>query len=253
MLLRRVIEHVKAQNWTAVGLDFLIVVTGVFIGIQVANWNAERARDTQEDVLMGRLFADVEQMKVAAGTEDERLRERLGNVAVGLNALQSCALSKLDKRAFDSALIVHQIMPRLLVIRATYDELVTSGALARIDDPELKEHIATTFATAESIQEVIDYFSSDLGRASDIIWRKVSFSIALENTQQLDDMDADDIESLSQSVDYDFNTLCSDIVFRNAMLEVLDSFSDRLGANDFFIGQLTELQQMLRRRSGVST
>jgi len=43
MLLRRVIEHVKAQNWTAVGLDFVIVVVGVFIGIQVSNWNAQRA------------------------------------------------------------------------------------------------------------------------------------------------------------------------------------------------------------------
>ena len=36
MILRRVIEHVKPQNWTAVALDFLIEVTGVFIGIQVA-------------------------------------------------------------------------------------------------------------------------------------------------------------------------------------------------------------------------
>ncbi len=43
MLLRRITEHVKAQNWFAVGLDFIIVVVGVFIGIQVANWNASRA------------------------------------------------------------------------------------------------------------------------------------------------------------------------------------------------------------------
>ena len=43
MLLRRVIEHVKVQNWTAVGLDFVIVVVGVFIGIQVSNWNDARA------------------------------------------------------------------------------------------------------------------------------------------------------------------------------------------------------------------
>lgn len=43
MLLRRITEHVKAQNWTAVTLDFVIVVVGVFIGIQVANWNDARA------------------------------------------------------------------------------------------------------------------------------------------------------------------------------------------------------------------
>ena len=39
MLLRRITEHVKTQNWLAVGIDFAIVVVGVFIGIQVSNWN----------------------------------------------------------------------------------------------------------------------------------------------------------------------------------------------------------------------
>ncbi|GHA96255.1 hypothetical protein GCM10009069_19080 [Algimonas arctica] len=39
MLLRHLTKHVEDQNWFAVGLDFLIVVFGVFIGLQVANWN----------------------------------------------------------------------------------------------------------------------------------------------------------------------------------------------------------------------
>ena len=43
MILRRVIEHVRTQNWTAVVLDFFIVVVGVFIGIQVSNWNETRS------------------------------------------------------------------------------------------------------------------------------------------------------------------------------------------------------------------
>ena len=39
MILSRVIEHVRKQHWTAVFLDFVIVVMGVFIDIQVSNWN----------------------------------------------------------------------------------------------------------------------------------------------------------------------------------------------------------------------
>ena len=39
MLLRRVTKHVKSQNWFAVGIDLVIVVVGVVIGIEVANWN----------------------------------------------------------------------------------------------------------------------------------------------------------------------------------------------------------------------
>jgi len=45
MILRCITEHVNAQNRTAVELDFVIVVTGVFIGIQVSNWNAARAEN----------------------------------------------------------------------------------------------------------------------------------------------------------------------------------------------------------------
>ena len=55
MILRRVIEHVKKQHWTAVFLDFVIVVLGVFIGIQVSNWNAARADRAEERQLLVRL------------------------------------------------------------------------------------------------------------------------------------------------------------------------------------------------------
>ena len=66
MLLRRVIEHVKAQNWTAVGLDFVIVVVGVFIGIQVANWNEERTFVAKEKELLAELKLEIENNNSAA-------------------------------------------------------------------------------------------------------------------------------------------------------------------------------------------
>lgn len=59
MILRRITEHVKNQNWFAVGLDFLIVVIGVFIGIQVANWNAARADQDLADRYVTQLAGDI--------------------------------------------------------------------------------------------------------------------------------------------------------------------------------------------------
>ncbi len=46
MILRRPSRHVKDQIWFAVGIDFFIVVIGVFIGIQVSNWN-----DLQQELM----------------------------------------------------------------------------------------------------------------------------------------------------------------------------------------------------------
>ncbi|WDI32184.1 hypothetical protein PUV54_03130 [Hyphococcus flavus] len=59
MLLRRVIEHVKTQNWTAVALDFVIVVVGVFIGIQVSNWNDARGERQRETQILGDIATDI--------------------------------------------------------------------------------------------------------------------------------------------------------------------------------------------------
>ena len=50
MILRRVTHHMKAQNWSAVAIEFVLVVLGVFLGIAAANWNEERLerRETQK-------------------------------------------------------------------------------------------------------------------------------------------------------------------------------------------------------------
>ena len=37
MVIRRIREHVAAQNWFAVGIDVVIVVVGVVVGTQVNN------------------------------------------------------------------------------------------------------------------------------------------------------------------------------------------------------------------------
>ena len=59
MLLRRITQHVKDQNWFAVGIDFFIVVVGVFIGIQVSNWNDTRADRADEAIFLQDLHDDI--------------------------------------------------------------------------------------------------------------------------------------------------------------------------------------------------
>ena len=48
MILRRITQHVKDQNWFAVFLDFVIVVVGILIAFQITNWNDGREDFRQE-------------------------------------------------------------------------------------------------------------------------------------------------------------------------------------------------------------
>ena len=61
MRLRSVIQHVKDQNWTAVVLDFLIVVAGVFVGVQVNEWWQTRLDIRKERTYLVELKQDLGQ------------------------------------------------------------------------------------------------------------------------------------------------------------------------------------------------
>lgn len=60
MILRRVIMHVRNQEWTAIAIDFAIVVLGVFVGIEVSNWNASLADRSNEMLYLGYLSKDLQ-------------------------------------------------------------------------------------------------------------------------------------------------------------------------------------------------
>ena len=58
MILRRISENVRSQNWFAVAVEFVIVVVGVFMGLQVQDWNEARKERIEERELLGRLYEE---------------------------------------------------------------------------------------------------------------------------------------------------------------------------------------------------
>lgn len=59
MILSRIIKHLKEQNWTAIGIELMIVIIGVFIGAQASNWNDERRERDGERVFLQRIRQDI--------------------------------------------------------------------------------------------------------------------------------------------------------------------------------------------------
>lgn len=58
-MLRHVISHLRRQDWTAVFVELFVIVVGVFIGVQAANWNDTRQRDAKAAVFTERLRSDL--------------------------------------------------------------------------------------------------------------------------------------------------------------------------------------------------
>ena len=55
MIFRRTVANLRAQNWTAIGIEIAIVIIGVFIGTQVSNWNQQRLEKARAERLLGEL------------------------------------------------------------------------------------------------------------------------------------------------------------------------------------------------------
>ena len=71
MIVRRLTKNLQAQNWTAVAIDFLIVVIGVFVGVQASNWNQTRLDKDETQHLLKRIEPEIDQiLTFAANARD---------------------------------------------------------------------------------------------------------------------------------------------------------------------------------------
>lgn len=147
MILRRMREHVADHNWFAVAVDFVIVVAGVFVGIQASNWNQQRIEYQQARQYRTMLMSDLD-----ANLENLATRRRYyGWVrSEGLAALTDLSRpsSSLDQQFLVHAYQATQIQPWALK-RNTYDEILSTGAMADLGDPLLRDKIANYYVTSD--------------------------------------------------------------------------------------------------------
>ena len=137
MLLRRISQHIKDQNWFAVSIDFVIVVVGVFIGIQVANWNDERVAAADEAELMVRLTEEMHILETELAVDAENYKSTVEATGALLTALRSDALPA-DEQLFRWILWRANHFEDIPSLAASYAELLSSGGLSQISDPELR-------------------------------------------------------------------------------------------------------------------
>lgn len=127
MILRRITKHVKDQNWFAVGIDFFIVVVGVFIGIQVSNWNASQLERREEAAIIERLQSDFERIQEDSDRSLAFHRALTEDLRTMVRALRSGVLRDEDIPAFERALFKGLNFQTSADRSGSFTELMSSG------------------------------------------------------------------------------------------------------------------------------
>lgn len=145
MILRRLSKNMKEQNWTAIIIEFVLLVAGVFLGIQVANWNDSMKERVRAESYTERLRVDLraeleyveelihyyETTRAAGAIAYAGLMQTqdLSDEIVLINAYRATQLNFYERR------------------RSTFDEIVNAGVLDLIEDPELRQTAILIYVT----------------------------------------------------------------------------------------------------------
>ena len=146
MILRSITKHVRDQNWFAVGIDFIIVVVGVFIGIQVANWN-----ETRQDEATGYAYLSRIQEDLAV---DRAVLEERGAFWTATKSYGEAALRYLEEGVllndseWDTVLAFYHATQvwGFLLYDSTYREMISAGNLGLIPDPDLRRTLGDYYS-----------------------------------------------------------------------------------------------------------
>ena len=157
MLLRSITQHVKDQNWFAVGVDFVIVVIGVYIGIQVSNWNDEVRVQSLEESYLSRIADELRANIEMFEFEARFARESRSVLSSFIATIESGSSSDTDLVSHTSEYLTNGVFfAKFRPSHATFDELKSTGNLDIILNREIRETLVELHTYYESGSDSIE-------------------------------------------------------------------------------------------------
>lgn len=150
MVVRRIFESIQTRNISYLAVELIIVIVGVFIGIQVSNWNDERIERSRAHSYLERIRDDLD-----ADVHNFHDRLAFWQKVSGYGELGLHYATTGDSRnasQWDLLLAYFQAsqLAEFYTTRSTYDELKSGGELGLIDNLALRGQLARYYTEADN-------------------------------------------------------------------------------------------------------
>jgi hypothetical protein len=244
VILRRVTEHVRTQNWFAVGLDFGIVVIGVFVGIQVSNWNQERVGAEQQQRYLERLESDFASIKQRIDGHFATFEQVIGGADYLLELMR---MPEEDFRSFEvNEQRLDHALSNLTNTRippgrsATYVEMLSTSQLSAVGNASLRDKLAEYDRMADIHLEVFRSTVAQNSSQIPIVYRHYKVATALDEEA----LSGIKIEMLS----YDLEAMRNDPQFEVAVMILGTNARNNYGVRRAQGGLTDEILRLLKAR-----
>jgi len=222
MLLRRITQHVKEQNWFAVLLDFLIVVIGVFIGIQVANWNESQSTKAELHNSLLRLEKEVSHNINLIDEVLAAFKRGENDMNLGRDALNSCNFTPEGQAALERLFfqLTEDVQPNFATV--ALDQFAGQGRYQSLLSPQFQQDFGSyTGRLTEEHTQLSSHYEN--------MWRhhvnfhpdvSADFPGAPGNTG-----DQSDYGEWGFKLGKPFEEMCTDTSFRNRFINTIGFYT----------------------------
>lgn len=160
MILRRLGAAIARQDWFVIVIELAVLVLGIFIGLQVDDWNQARKDRIDEQRFLRTLHDDILVAEKLSSRVRQRRLESLQHVVSASDVLHGRArrdaVTELECSALGSSSwfnITASGVP-------AFDELVASGRLGIIRDSELRAALIGLEQTRQALATMITAHSA---------------------------------------------------------------------------------------------
>jgi hypothetical protein len=231
MILQRFGRALRRQDWFTVLVELMVVVVGIFLGLQVTDWNENRKARVDERLYLERLHDELIVATDRLIGRTETVAEWKAQCVDALEALNAGDLGDMSPEDFGWALVVVQNNSLVDAEITAIEELIAAGNLARISDLELSNRIARTHLTVESLGRFIELLADRTAALLPILHAR--FQPTIEGTS-------------FDRVVYDFDALAADREFINVYANALNMLS----TNEWWLQQAVDEFRTLRDAVG---
>jgi len=185
MLLRRLNHHIKNQNWFAVGLDILIVIVGVYIGLQVQQWTNDREREQREAKYLERLHEEILRTSELRKENVARRISTLNNLGVAREFLIGEEESDGLVPSTCLALALVTVMSRVTADLPTVAELLSAGQLDTLGSADVRGSVVRLIQVTDRGNDALD----DITRGVEPLYRMHPDLIQIRGSADMADSD----------------------------------------------------------------
>lgn len=149
-------DNVRKYLLYALG-EILLVVIGILIALQINNWNEKRKTRILEQQLLGSLLQEFEtNLEILEQTVS--LNKYVIEKGIALGKFTGPNSGDFDETELSTLMVdVFKHEPRYVPNQGTVNEIINSGRLSVLSDPELRKAISAWQSELESVKNQEDY------------------------------------------------------------------------------------------------